>query len=110
MVGVDLSVALPANPAVVSTELRREVPVIDIVISRAELFTIREYSCSIPTGTVIGKRWRRDVHAFRRRATPVDRHEWQIGEYIEHSDPGKVGIKWGWAVDDQHEPHRGKQP
>ena len=83
---------------------------IDTVISRADLFALLEYFCSLPTGTTIGKRWRCDVHAYRKHPVPEDRHEWQIGEYIEHTDPEKVGIRWTWAVDTNHEPHRGKRP
>lgn len=81
----------------------------ETIISRAELFALPEYSCSIPTGTTIGKRWRSDVNAYREHVVPEDQHEWQIGEYIEHPDLDKVGIRWTWAVDAKHEPHRGKR-
>ncbi len=83
------------------------------VISRTDLFKLPEYSCSIPTGTTIGKRWRYNVHAYNTnsngRVVPEEQHEWMIGEYIEHKDPDKVGIKWAWAVDKNHTPHRGKK-
>lgn len=81
----------------------------EIVIDREDLFALPEYSCSIPTATTIGKRWRCDIHAYRQPAIPDNQHEWQIGEYIEDSDPDMVGIKWVWAVDVNHEPHRGKR-
>lgn len=42
-----------------------------------------EYSCTLPTGTVIHKRWRRD-----------DGQRWWMGEYAEHEDPEKVRIIW----------------
>lgn len=81
------------------------------VISRDDLFRLPEYSCSLPTGTVVGKKWRKNVHAYRylRRLpeVPVELHEWKIGEYIDDSDPGMIGIKWAWAVDENHDPHRG---
>lgn len=77
------------------------------VLTRDELFELPEYSCSLPTGTIIGKRWRRDVHAYREPPVPAEQHEWQIGEYVEHPDPELVGIVWTWAVDEDHEPHRG---
>lgn len=84
----------------------------ETVISRKELFDLGEYSCSLPTGTTIGKRWRRDVHAYRRRPDgtyfPDEIHEWKIGEYTEDPDPAMVGIKWSWAVDENREPHRGR--
>lgn len=62
-----------------------------------------EYSLTLPTGTTIGKRWKRDNNAFKR---PVRVEilgllfvlpwppEWWIGEYVEHADPKRVGIKW----------------
>lgn len=81
----------------------------ETVISREDLFALPEYSCSIPTGTTIGKQWRCDVHAYRSRAAPAEFHEWRIGEYVEHPDPHTVGIKWTWAVDENHEPHRGME-
>ena len=34
----------------------------DEVISVAALKELPEYSCSMPTGTTIGKRWRRNIH------------------------------------------------
>ena len=80
----------------------------DTVISRNELFDLLEYSCSLPTGTTIGKRWRCDVHAYRKPLIPEDRHEWRIGKYVEHPDSDKVGIEWSWAVDANGNPHRGK--
>lgn len=45
-----------------------------------------EYSCSIPTGTTIGKRWARDENGFprTRRGQPP---EWWICEYVELSPP-----------------------
>ena len=81
----------------------------DTILDRAELFALLEYSCSLPTGTTIGKQWRCDVHAYRKKAIPKDQHEWQIGEYTEDTDPGMVGIRWTWAVDANHSPHRGKR-
>ena len=50
-----------------------------------------DYSCSIPTGTTIGKTWRRRVpYLF-----PVTKDtKWYRGKYVEHSDPNKTGIEW----------------
>ena len=72
------------------------------VITLEELSDLFEYSCSLPTGTTIGKRWRLAT-AWNRRATET---EWQIAEYVEHPDPDKVGIKWVWAVVEPGVPHR----
>ena len=87
------------------------------VISRKDLETLLEYSCSLPTGTTIGKRWRRDTHFNTpRKPDQTIEPEWQIGEYYE-LPPGQdkdargndlVGIHWYWAVDENHEVHRGK--
>lgn len=82
----------------------------ETVISREELAKLLEYSTSLPTGTTIGKRWRRDVHAVKRfhGVVPCDTpQEWMIGEYVEHSDPDTVGIRWSWAVVEPGVVHRG---
>lgn len=82
----------------------------EIAIPRAELYELPEYSCSYPTGTTIGKRWRRDLHAFREGAPPIEEHEWKIAEYMECvcCGPKTVAIAWAWAIDPETgEPHRG---
>jgi len=78
----------------------------ETMLSRAELADLREYSCSLPTGTTIGTRWRRDVNAYRsdRRGVPS---EWVIGEYFDDGTPGMVAIRWTWAVDEERRVHRG---
>ena len=70
------------------------------VIDLKELENLLEYSTTLPTGTTIGKRWRR---ALRPRA---DVTEWWIGAYVEHPDPKLVGIEWAWAVSELGVPHR----
>ncbi len=84
----------------------------ELVISREDLAELLEYSMSIPTGATIGKRWRKDVAIGKYGVEP----EWMIGEYYE-LPPGErfdkwgkeqVGIHWSWAVDENHEVHRGK--
>lgn len=45
-----------------------------------------EYSSSLPTGTYIGKRWKRFV------GWGTDR--WLMGEYAEDDDPKRVRIIW----------------
>jgi hypothetical protein len=54
----------------------------------ADFAALPDYSCSLPTGTTIGKRWKR-----RRDYHDVDRG-WVMGEYIEDPDPKLVGIVW----------------
>ena len=49
-----------------------------------ELAGLLEYSTTLPTGTTIGKRWRR--------------HQWDgrilVGEYIDIGSEAEVGIRW----------------
>lgn len=73
------------------------------VISVEALRDLLEYSSSLPTGTTIGKRWRATRYTQEGDAT-----DWKIAEYVEHPDPGLIGIKWVWAVVNPGEPHRGK--
>lgn len=47
-----------------------------------------EYSCTMPTGTAVGKIWKRGVPYME------PRERWLLGEYVKHSDPKLVGIKW----------------
>lgn len=63
-----------------------------------EFFALPEYSCSIPTGAVVGKRWRR-CETFGRKASAVEVHNdrdvedpdmWLMGEYADDPD-AKVG-------------------
>lgn len=61
----------------------------------AEFKALPEYSATIPTGTTIGKRWRRLDGAHDHVAKAAGhKPRWIIGEYTEHADPTKVGIKW----------------
>lgn len=88
--------------------LRKGTP--EIVISREELRKLPEYSCSLPTGTTIGKRWRRDVLSNKRyhRVIPADTPpEWMIGEYYDIGSETDVGIRWAWAVEEPGKVWRG---
>lgn len=53
-------------------------------MTQREFEALLEYSSSYPTGTRIGKQWRRQV----------SERDWLRGEYVEHSDSNKVGIVW----------------
>lgn len=70
-------------------------PTPELVLTQAEFDQLLEYSHSLPTGTEIGKRWK------RRRGI-----DWMIGEYYDIGSPVEVGIRWSWAVDENHEPYR----
>jgi len=82
----------------------------NLIISREELASLLEYSLSIPTGTIIGKRWRKDIHILDPRRQKA---EWIIGEYYELPEgdtefgESQVGIRWYWAVDENHNIHMG---
>jgi hypothetical protein len=58
------------------------------IMSQKDFDALPEYSCSLPTGTFIGKRWRR-----REPYTSTPTH-WFLGEFIEINDPENVGIRW----------------
>lgn len=55
---------------------------------------LSEYSASFPSGTYVGKVWKR-------------RHGdgWLLGEYVDTPDPNRVGVKWRelMVVDDTRE-------
>ena len=83
----------------------------EVEISREELARLPEYSCSLPTGTTVGRRWRRNAGAYRSPPMPEDCHEHKVAEYVECSclPDGRIGIAWAWAIDPMtREPHRGK--
>lgn len=58
-------------------------------LSTPQFEEMPEYSCSLPTGTTIGKRWKRNLN-FGTREKAV----WWMGEYVEDPEPGRVGIEW----------------
>jgi hypothetical protein len=57
-----------------------------VFMERAEMLELPEYSVTLPTGTTIGKRWR--------RRDPQATSGWTMGEYVPHADPALVGIRW----------------
>lgn len=60
-----------------------------VVMPRAEFAALLDYSCSLPTGVVIGKRWRRKKDYYD------ESKGWLLGEYyaLEGNDR-EVGIRW----------------
>lgn len=56
-----------------------------------------EYSCSIPTGTTIGKRWMCNANAY----TPGAEDDWYLCEYVSDPDPKMVGIRTYHVVIDE---------
>ena len=58
------------------------------VMERADLEELPDYSCTLPTGTTIGKRWK------RRRNYYDESKGWVMGEYAPCAEPGYVAIVW----------------
>jgi hypothetical protein len=75
-------------------------------LTTEEFHRLPDYSASIPTGTTIGKKWRRYVCHFKDSKgieffsdnvpenMKLISEEWRMGEYVPHDDPNLVGIKW----------------
>lgn len=75
-------------------------------LTQKEFDGLLEYSTSIPTGTTIGKKWKRHRYYFKNAKgkrfnagyLPTDAilisEEWSMGEYITHDDLKLIGIKW----------------
>jgi hypothetical protein len=66
-----------------------------IQLTRRELHALDNYSCSLPTGTTAGKRWRRAVDYYRQD----DNDAWYLGEYGQpfptgHEHEGQIPISW----------------
>lgn len=62
-------------------------------LTERELADLLDYSCSFPTGTTTGKRWKRNLN-FGRKGGPFE-PVWIVGEYGEPSEDGKtIEIKW----------------
>jgi hypothetical protein len=81
----------------------------EVTIEREELRKLLEYSCSVPTGTTLGKRWRIQLHFGS--GVPIEQREWLVREYLEcHCcEEGQVAIAEAWAIDPSTgKPHRGE--
>lgn len=58
------------------------------LMNQKEFDNLPDYSCSIPSLTTIGKRWKRSESYCK------PREKWLMGEYVEIGSADKVGIKW----------------
>ena len=58
----------------------------DYVISREAFNALPDYSCTVPTGAAIGKRWRRG----QPYTNPT---EWLMGEYVELTDAQRAACR-----------------
>jgi len=59
-----------------------------VEMTQAEFDALSDYSASLPTGTTVGKRWK------RRNVYQDESKGWRLGEYVEHDNPELVGIRW----------------
>jgi hypothetical protein len=60
----------------------------EVALTQSDFDALNEYSCTLPTGTMIGTRWKcgRPYHGLRTA--------WYLGEYVPCDLPGQVGIRW----------------
>lgn len=65
-----------------------------VTMTPVELNALPEYSCSLPTGTTIGKRWRKRIPYYTNQPLQC----WLVAEYVDHPDPNLTGIKWRQVV------------
>lgn len=68
-------------------------------IKQKSLDELPEYSCTIPTGKIIGKKWKRDINFSlygQKRGTTLP--DWYVCEYVKHEDPGLIGITHKKAI------------
>ncbi|WP_215745945.1 hypothetical protein [Gluconobacter sp. P1C6_b] len=58
--------------------------------------SLPEYSCSLPTGTTPGKRWRRQINVEPWGRITIPPVGWVIAEYYEGPDvpEGRIGIRY----------------
>jgi hypothetical protein len=66
-----------------------------VLMSALQFEELPDYSCSLPTGTRIGKRWRRREPYIIQSGTMFT---YWLGEYVHSSDPETVGIEWRQIV------------
>lgn len=59
----------------------------------ADFGNLLDYSCSLPSGTYLGKVWKRSnaFYVGRNHDEPLT---WQLAEYVPCDIPGQIGIKW----------------
>jgi hypothetical protein len=63
-----------------------------VVLTKDEFDALPEYSCSTPTGTTIGRLWK------RKKDYDDETKGWKMGEYTPHYKPKTVGIRWRHIV------------
>ena len=61
-------------------------------LTQREFDSLPEYSFTLPSGTVTGKRWKADRN-WHRKFSWIDGPDWVIGEYGEITDD-EIKIHW----------------
>jgi len=66
-----------------------------VYMIQKELNKYAEYSCSLPTGQSLGKKWVRN-QSFLLPADHPKKHigDWWLGEYVPDPDPKMIGVRW----------------
>ena len=62
-----------------------------VMLTVREFEELNDYSCSLPTGTTVGKRWRRRVPYM---IGPGITNTFVMGEYVESYKTNSIGIEW----------------
>lgn len=75
---------LPAGEVPAGSDVPMLVDDTHAVMERRAFERLMEYSCTLPSGTYLGKRWRKKAGA----------RGWLLGEYVPDTEPGMVGIRW----------------
>lgn len=58
-------------------------------MTQQEFDALYEYSCSLPTGTTVGKKWKRNMNWHTGQSA-----DWVTCEYVPDPDPKMIGIKY----------------
>lgn len=77
----------------------------ELELTRGEFDGLGEYSCSLPTGVRIGKRWKRNLNAYVSEYAHLDFFDgapavivqpevWVVGEYCAGTRPGYADVRW----------------
>ena len=61
-----------------------------VLLSREDFDALPEYSCTLPTGVTIGKRWKRREPYGAEPANAA----WFLGTYIDVGEKDAAGVEW----------------
>lgn len=68
-------------------EQRVEIEPARTTVTLATFDKLDDYSCTLPSGAILGKVW-------KRHEPYSGRGKWILGQYTEHTDPDKLTITW----------------